>query len=184
MRRTDEKAERVLRICGGLAAGIALGSVAVFVHEGGHWLFTVPQGGSLLVWHWIPPDAVVVLASEPWGTISLYMGGLVAALFLATCLALIIWRFRPSNSVFWWSACLPLAFGAPAELFAGIAEGSLNDFYNGSLLFFVWDVLIGLLGIWLYWRMVPRPQDFRRNNLRWLTAPGDVPESIISGGCV
>ena len=157
---SDENAQRVLRICGGLFTGITLGIAAVFVHEGGHWLFTVPQGGSLLVWHWIPPDAVVVLASEPWGTISLYMGGLVAALFLATCLALIIWRFRPSNSVFWWSACLPLAFGAPAELFAGIAEGSLNDFYNGSLLFFVWDVLIGLLGIWLYWRMVPRPQVF------------------------
>ena len=159
---SDENAERVLRIYGGLVFGIAIGLAAVFVHEGGHLLFTVPQGGSLVVWHWIPPDAVVVLASEPWGTISLYTGGLVAALFLTTGLALIIWRFRHSNSVFWWFVCLPLAFGAPAELFAGIAEGSLNDFYNGSLLFFVWDVLIGLLGIGLYLRMVPRPMVFSK----------------------
>ena len=88
------------------------------------------------------------------------MGGVVAALFLAACLALIIWRFGHANSLFWWPVGLPLAFGAPAELFAGIAEGSLNDFYNNSLLFFVWDVLIGLFGIWLFWRMVPRPQFF------------------------
>lgn len=155
----DENAERVFRIFGGLGVGIAIAWTAQFVHEGAHWLLTVPQGGSLIGWHWNPPGWFhVIPGSEPWGTMSFYLGGLAAGLYLIICLGAIIWRLRLSRSLFWWAVCLPLAFGASAELFTGIAEGAFNEFYNHSVFFFLWVVLIGFLGMALYWRMIRRPK--------------------------
>lgn len=43
----DENANRVLLIFGGLVFGIAVAWSVQFVHEGAHWLFTIPRGGAL-----------------------------------------------------------------------------------------------------------------------------------------
>ncbi|KKL85691.1 hypothetical protein LCGC14_1952180 [marine sediment metagenome] len=72
----------------GLMSGMLVCWIATYVHELAHWLFIGPFGGSVSQWHAMPPGwASVVLAPEPWGTVSLYAGGFAAGAFLAAMLA-------------------------------------------------------------------------------------------------
>ena len=144
----------------GLAIGLGIIYAAAFIHEGLHWIFTVPFGGSLAGWHLIPPGWYVLNpAPEPWGTITFYSGGLGAGALLAVLLTLAIRLLILTRNSFWKWLGAPMAFGLPMEAFAGICEGAFNDYYSSGALFLGPAFLIGLIGVGSYWRIVPVPPE-------------------------
>jgi len=137
-------------VLGYLAVVIGFGITqgTLYLHEFFHWVFIVPFGGSLDGWEWYLPGWFdVSLSPDPWGTIALYAGGIAAGIFRVI--------FHRTQDSFWWWLGLPLAFGAPMEFFAGISEGSFNNFYH-SVPFSPLAFLLGALGVFLYWRWIPR----------------------------
>ncbi len=152
-----------------LAIANSLGMCAlvidVFIHEAAHWIFTVPFGGSLHNWHILPNPgwSNIDPAPEPWETISLYDGGIGASVSLTLSLVLIMHLFRQTHSWFWKCLGAFLGFTASVEVFGGIAEGALNRFYTPSDLYALLGVLIGALGLLVYWLTMPR----RERCWRW-----------------
>jgi hypothetical protein len=152
-----------------LAVVIVLGICALvigeFVHEAANWIFTVPFGGSLHNWHILPTPgwSNIDPAPEPWGTISSYAGGITASVFLTSFLVLVMRLFRQTHSRFWGCPDAFLAFGAPNELFNGITEGAFKRFYAPSDLYVFLGVLIGALGLLVYWLKTP----CRKRCWRW-----------------
>jgi hypothetical protein len=91
---------------------------------------------------------------DPWGSIALYAGGIAAGISLVKCLSICRVIFQRTQDPFRWWLGLALASGAPIGFFAGIAEGALNNFYH-SVPSFRLAFLLGLLGVFLYWRGIP-----------------------------
>ena len=142
-----------------LAAGLGIIWATTYLHEGFHWIFTVPFGGSVNLWHWIPPGWFAVrLAPEPWGIIALYAGGLGASAFLILLLVLVIRHSFRTWDPFWRWLGVPLAFGVLAEVFAGITEGAFIEFYLTGW-FYVAMVEFAMLGVIVYLRFVINPRN-------------------------
>ena len=137
-----------------LAIGLGILWAASYLHEGFHWISTVPFGGSVSVWHWLPPGWLDVSpAPEPWGTIAPYVGGIGASTFLSLLLTLVIRHsFRTWDS-FWRWLGVPLAFGVLAEAFAGISEGAFIEFYRTGL-FYLFMSVFSTVGVIIYLRFV------------------------------
>ena len=141
-----------------LAIGLGIIWAATYLHEGFHWIFTVPFGGSVNLWHWLPPGWFAVrLAPEPWGIIALYAGGLGASGFLTLLLVLVIRHSFRTWDPFWRWLGAPLAFGVLAEAFAGIFEGGTDELY-GTGLFYLVTFVFAILGVVVYVRFVINPE--------------------------
>ena len=141
-----------------LAIGLGIFWAATFLHEGFHWVFTVPFGGSLNLWHWFPPGwSAIELAPKPWGLLASYAGGIGASVFLSLLLALVIRHSFRTWDPFWRWLGVPLAFGALAEAFAGISEGAFIEFYLTGL-FYVFMLAFATLGVIVYLRFVINPR--------------------------
>ena len=140
-----------------LAVGLGILWAASYLHEGFHWIFTVPFGGSLNLWHWLPPGWLAVSAAPyPWGTIAPYAGGIGSSVFLALLLTLVIRHSSRTWDPFWRWLGVPLAFGVPAEVLAGISEGAFIEFYLSGL-FYVYLFVFATLGVIIYLRFVVKP---------------------------
>lgn len=140
----------------GVLFGIAIDwAAAVVIHEGFHWLFIVPFGGSVAGWHVLPQPgwAVVTPSPEPWGTISIYGGGMATGTALLLLLIVLTQRVRQTRSAFWWGCGAAIAFGFPMEIVAGLVEGAFNDFYRNPW-FFLFALFAGIAGGVLYWRII------------------------------
>ena len=104
-----------------LAIGLGILWAATYLHEGFHWIFTVPFGGSLNIWHWVSPGWLGVNPSpKPWGTIAPYAGGIGAGALLSVLLVLVIRHSSRTWDPFWRWLGVPLTFGVLAEVCAGI----------------------------------------------------------------
>ena len=148
-----------MRVLVALAVGLGIFWAATYLHEGFHWIFTVPFGGSLNFWHWTPPGWLDVnLAPKPWGTIAPYIGGIGASASLSLFLALVIRHSSRTWDPFWRWFGLPLAFGVSAEAFAGISEGAIIEFYRTGLFYLSMSVF-STLGVIVYLRFVVIPRD-------------------------
>jgi len=142
-----------------LAIGLGILWAASYLHEGFHWVFTVPFGGSLNLWHWLPPGWFdVKLAPAPWGIIAPYAGGIGASVLLSLLLALVIRHSSRTWDPFWRWLGVPLAFGVLAEAFAGISEGAFIDFYLTGL-FYLFMFVFAILGVIVYLRFVVNPRN-------------------------
>ena len=137
-----------------LAIGMTILWAATYLHEGFHWIFTVPFGGSLNLWHWFPPGWLDVnLAPKPWGAMAPYAGGVGASAFLFLLLALIVRHSSRTWDPFWRWLGVPLAFAVPAEALAGISEGAFIEFYLTGL-FYLFMFVMSTLGVIVYLRFV------------------------------
>lgn len=140
-----------------LAIGLGVLWAASYLHEGFHWIFTVPFGGSLSLWNWLPAGWIDVSpAPMPWGAIAAYMGGIGASATLSLLLILIIRHSARTWDPFWRWLGVPLAFGVPAEAFAGVSEGAFIEFYLTGL-FYLFMSLFAALGVIVYLRFVVNP---------------------------
>jgi len=141
-----------------LAIGLGILWAASYLHEGIHWIFTVPFGGSVNLWNWLPPGWLDVSpAPKPWGTIAPYIGGIGASATLFLLLALIIRHSSRTWDPFWRWLGVPLAFGVPAEAFAGISEGALIEFYRTGF-FYLFMSVFATFAVVVYFRFVIDPQ--------------------------
>ena len=142
-----------------LAAGLGIFWAATYLHEGLHWVSTVPFGGSVNVWSWLPPGWLDVdPAQNPWGTIASYVGGIGASTFLALLLILVIRHSSRTWDPFWRWLGVPLGFGVLAEAFAGISEGAFIEFYRTGL-FYLFMIVFSTLGVIVYLWLVVNPRN-------------------------
>ncbi len=140
-----------------LAIGLGILWAASYLHEGIHWIFTVPFGGSVNLWNWLPPGWLDVSpAPKPWGTIAPYIGGIGASASLFLLLALIIRHSSRTWDPFWRWLGVPLAFGVPAEAFAGVSEGAFIEFYRTGW-FYLSMFVFATFGVMVYLRFVIDP---------------------------
>ena len=142
-----------------LAIGLGIIWATTYLHEGFHWIFTVPFGGTLDLWHWLSPGWLAVnLAPEPWATIAPYAGGIGASAFLALLLTLVIRHSLRTWDPFWRWLGAPLSFGVAAEAFAGIFEGAFIEFYRSGLFYLIMFVF-ATMGVIVYLRFVVNPRN-------------------------
>ena len=137
-----------------LAAGLGIFWAATYLHEGLHWISTVPFGGSVNLWSWLPPGWLDVSpAPNPWGTIAPYVGGIGASAFLTLLLAFVIRHSSRTWDPFWRWLGVTLAFGVPAEAFAGVSEGAFIEFSRTGW-FCLPRFVFATLGAVMYYRFV------------------------------
>ena len=142
-----------------LVVGLGIFWAATYLHEGFHWFFTVPFGGSVNLWHWLPPGWLDVNpAPNPWGTIAPYVGGIGASALISLLLAIVIRHSSRTWNTFWRWLGVPLAFGVPAEAFAGVSEGVFIEFYRTGL-FYLFMFAFSTLGAIIYLRFVVNPRN-------------------------
>jgi len=167
--------------------------IGSFVHEGAHWVFTVPFGGILEHWKWMPPGWVdPIFAPNPWELVAKWAGGLAAALFeylllVFVLLILVLRAVQGKRYTLWWYLGGSLAVIIPIELLLGVFEGRFYHLYTDS----VWQIRflvpvgigLGIAGNLLWREAVPKhPQN--SPNAKHDHTQGRKPSPHLGAGAV